>query len=1177
MDCPFDDLPADRVFHEDELIRCIWDAFPVSEGHALVITRRHVATWFDATEEEQAAILAGVRIAREEISKRHVPDGFNIGVNVDAAAGQTVFHLHVHVIPRYWGDVSDPRGGVRYVLPSRANYLISDSSVARYTLPNDRETNLSTGPGNPLLPRLVSDIGQAIEADIAVAFALGSGADLLLPHLKDLLAREGKLRLLTGDYLNVTEPVALSKFLDLQGRRQVRVFETRQSLSFHLKTYIFRFRDGTGRAYVGSSNISRSALREGVEWNYRVISSRAGSDFENISHQFRDLFKHPQSIEIDEDWVERYRQRRPEGTVTVPEIVAPELPPEAFEAHSIQQEALEALVRTRAAGNTAGLVVLATGLGKTWLSAFDTAQGQFKRVLFVAHREEILSQALETFRRIRPDARLGRFAGRAKDQKADVLFASIQTLGRMPHLRTFAPDAFDYIIVDEFHHAAARTYRNLINHFEPKFLLGLTATPERTDGGDLLSLCQENLVYRCDLFQGINSQLLSPFRYFGVPDNVDYRNIPWRSSRFDPDLLDQALATEARAKNALEEWRKHGGQRTLAFCCSTKHADHTAEFFQRHGVRAVSVHSGPGSAPRAISLEQLEEGKIDVLCAVDMFNEGVDVPNIDTVLMLRPTESSILWTQQVGRGLRRAEGKKHLTVIDYIGNHRIFLTKVRTLLGVGPTDRAIREALSRVRAETFDLPEGCAIVYELEAIKTIESLLRDGPRPIETYYHDFRERLGVRPTALEAFHDGYNPRQSGRERWLELVQSLGDLRAESGAAYQAHKEFLDALEVTPMSKSFKMLVLLGALNEDQFPGEIDIATLAKAVRRIAARSTDLCGEFGDAFDDEQAFRRLLEKNPIAAWIGGQGTGGRSYFVYENQKFATTFAVAEGQREAIQDLTRELAEWRLADYQARVKVGTSEGQFVCRVFHSSGKPILKLPDRETTTGLPEGWRTVRTTDSPYEANFAKIAVNQLREPDGSSNVLAQVLRKWFGPDAGLPGTRFEVVFTPDNGGFLMEPRNLPPGATTEAHLWKAYSREQIPGLFGLSFSPMQWNQGFISTPKHMFLLVTLDKSDMAAAHQYRDRFVTATQFDWQSQNRTTQSSKHGQLIQNHAAKEVAVHLFVRKKAKIGQRAAPFVYCGQLEFVDWQGERPISVTWRLLKPLPERVWQQFRDNE
>jgi len=189
-------------------------------------------------------------------------------------------------------------------------------------------------------------------------------------------------------------------------------------------------------------------------------------------------------------------------------------------------------------------------------------------------------------------------------------------------------------------------------------------------------------------------------------------------------------------------------------------------------------------------------------------------------------------------------------------------------------------------------------------------------------------------------------------------------------------------------------------------------------------------------------------------------------------------------------------------------------------------------------------------------------------------LAQVLRKWFGPDAGLPGTRFEVAFSPEAEGYFMEPRNPPPGTTTEVQLWKTYSREQIPGLFGLSFSAMRWNQGFIPTPKHVFLLVTLDKSDMAAAHQYQDHFESPEKFQWQSQNRTTQSSKHGQLIKNHGAQNVAVHLFVRKKARTANRAAPFVYCGELEFLDWHGERPISVTWRLLEPLPEKVWQQLQ---
>ena len=211
---------------------------------------------------------------------------------------------------------------------------------------------------------------------------------------------------------------------------------------------------------------------------------------------------------------------------------APEPPPEP---HDIQKQSLAALTATREAGNSAGLVVLATGLGKTWLSAYDSSRPEFRKVLFVAHRDEILTQAMQTYRRIRPDARLGRYTGTEKLPDADVLFASIQTLGRQQHLDLFSPDSFDYVVVDEFHHAAARTYRRLIDHFTPKFLLGLTTTPERMDGGDLLGLCQENLVFRCDVMAGIRQKLLCPFHYFGVPDEVDYANIPWRNSRFDEE------------------------------------------------------------------------------------------------------------------------------------------------------------------------------------------------------------------------------------------------------------------------------------------------------------------------------------------------------------------------------------------------------------------------------------------------------------------------------------------------------------------------------------------------------------------------------------------------------------------------------------------------------------------
>lgn len=590
-------------------MRGIWDAFPVTEGHALVVTRRHVASWFDATEDERQETLDALHEVRSEIQRLRGPCDYNIGINDGPAAGQTIQHLHVHIIPRRPGDVADPRGGIRHVIPGRGNYLAVE------------QPPLVTGEVDPLLPHLTRHLEEAASADLAVAFVLESGVDVLEEHLRDLLDRGGRLRILTGDYLAVTDPVALRRLLDLGldpgGEFDLRVFETtgttfhHKGTTFHPKSYIFRT-DDDGIAYVGSSNLTRPALQEGVEWNYRVVLARDRLGFEAVTRAFDELFQHTRVRTVDPDWVDAYERRRPPLPDRGPIEVARETPERVPLPHEVQREALEALMQTRAEGNAAGLVVIATGLGKTWLAAFDVRQMRARRTLFVAHREEILRQALSTFRRVFPYARLGYFTGDERTPEADVLFASVQTLGRARHLETFDPEAFQYIVVDEFHHAAAPTYRRLLDHFEPTFLLGLTATPERTDGGDLLALCGENLVYRCDLAEGIRRGLLSPFDYYGVPDEVDYQNIPWRSGRFDEDELEAALATRRRAENALDQYRLHAGRRTLAFCVSTRHADFMSRYFADAGLNVAAVHSGAASAPRAASLEALRTGELDM-------------------------------------------------------------------------------------------------------------------------------------------------------------------------------------------------------------------------------------------------------------------------------------------------------------------------------------------------------------------------------------------------------------------------------------------------------------------------------------------------------------------------------------------------------------------------------------
>jgi superfamily II DNA or RNA helicase/diadenosine tetraphosphate (Ap4A) HIT family hydrolase len=1024
--CPFCNPASLSLFHEDDLILGMWDAYPVAPGHALLVPRRHVADWFAASPAEQKALLDALPIARNAILENHQPEGFNFGVNIGEVAGQTVPHLHLHLIPRYSGDVPDPTGGVRYVIPNKANYTREAAPPIYEVQPANIISNYDPlvrgGQEDPLLPHLLRDLDQAENLDLAVAFVLRSGVELIEEHLRDLLARGGRVRLLTGDYNNVTDPLALRRLLDLEGNLELRIFQCKNT-TFHPKSYLISRRHGSKAAYVGSSNLTKTALIKGVEWNLRVDSATDLAGVRSIEEAFEEVFLSPDTCPVTHQWISEYEKRQKPTQVKVE--VSPDPEYQVPQPHDIQVEALEALNKSRADGFQAGLVVLATGLGKTWLSAFDSNSPEYQHILFVAHRDEILNQAMRTFRKIRPDASFGKYTGVEKAPEADVIFASIQTLGKLPHLNNFERDHFDYIIVDEFHHAAAKTYRKLIDYFDPKFLLGLTATPERTDGGDLLSLCQENLVYRCDLVRGIDKGLLSPFHYFGVPDEVDYSNIPWRSSRFDETELTNALATERRAQNALEQYHKRGGARTLGFCCSLRHADYMTDFFNDRGVRAVAVHSGAASAPRASSLEQLNRGELDIIFAVDLFNEGVDLPQVDTVMMLRPTESRILWLQQFGRGLRVAAGKSHLNVIDYIGNHRTFLIKPQTLFDLPAGHMAIEETLRQYQAGTLELPAGCDVTYDLETINILKSLIQRTTiaNALRFYYQDFLDRNGQRPTATEAHHDGFNPNSTRQAHgsWLGFVKDMDGLTPDELIAFENNRPFLENLGTTNMTKSYKMVLLLAMLSIDALPGEIHISSLVREFRKIAKRSPYLTHDVGGPIDDDLQLKRHLEINPINAWLNNHDATGRSWFSYEGGVFRTNFAVDAGLREAFQDLVREMCDWRLARYLDK-KYDAGDQRFQLKVNHNAqDKPIIFPLNREKNEGLPWGTVPVMANGEIYEADFRQVAVNVVRRPGSTENLLAGLLRGWFGEQAGASGTSQFVYLENQGDTWLLEPK------------------------------------------------------------------------------------------------------------------------------------------------------------
>ena len=1080
------------------------------------------------------------------------------------------------------------------------------------------------GEDDPLLPQLLTEIERATEIDLAVAFIKSSGLQLLYQALSDACTREtspAKLRILTSDYLDVTDPQALRMLLFLQERgAEVRVFQAGND-SFHLKAYIFvRTEDGArsmhGNAFVGSSNISKKALTDGLEWNYRVVLPNKADDdhtkrFEEIRQQYQRLFDSPQAVALEHSWIEAYEQRRKVVRLPVaPGSDDPELPKP--EPTDVQQEALSALANTRAEGFQRGLVVMATGLGKTYLAAFDAEQMNAGRVLFVAHREEILLQAEQTFQRIRPKARVGQYMGAIRDEQVDLLFASVLTLGKEQHLQNFSPTHFDYIVVDEFHHAAANTYRTLLTHFKPKFLLGLTATPERTDQSDILSFCDDNLVYGCDLFEGIERDLLCPFTYYGIYDeHVNYEEIPWRSGRFEPDSLSNKLATLARARHAYREWKEKSQERTLAFCVSRKHADFMAQRFSQEGVRAAAAYQG-SDLTRSEALAQLESGQLQVVFSVDLFSEGVDLPAIDTVMMLRPTESKILFLQQLGRGLRKHPGKERLCVLDFIGNHRAFLHKPQALFKIAGTYRALAGFARKLEQAQLELPPGCYANYDLEIINFLKQLDSDG---IEKDYEALKQTLGRRPTLVELYRAGSSMQQLRRlhGHWWGLVAEQNDLDADEARCLERYADFYREVEITPMTKSFKMVLLEALLENDGINNPPSIETLAEQSREVFRRRRSLIPDLQENLQDidnadNSAWLDYWKRNPINAWTGGNRTAEeKAWFQIQDSKFVSAFEVEANDVATFESMLQELIDYRFASYQARAS-SQSESGGPDTLPPTEGYELPYFPNIKIACGHfrsgradVEEYRTLGPGHGQLDPNRHFIARAVGNSMDGGKSPVKDgdyLLLELLGSNhaGSITGSTMaierqdaggddqyllrNVTKTPD-GHYILKAANpdyedvvaddsmrtlaklkevLDP---LELAIGQEFMREEIPVLFGEAYNPGNWQAGHVVLPNanaHV-LLVTLNKQGKGADHRYHDYFIDDHTFHWQSQNQTTPESKRGRELINHQQSGVDIHLFVREHKMAGRTAAPFRYYGPVIYQSHKGSAPMSVTFKL----------------
>ncbi|CAE6901017.1 Type III restriction protein res subunit [Vibrio sp. B1REV9] len=802
-----------------------------------------------------------------------------------------------------------------------------------------RDNLLTTGGDDPLLPQLIHAINHATEIEIAVSFIQPSGLDLLLPSIHEAIERKQshqrplKLRILTSDYLHITHPIALRSLVELDGDDiDVKIFEA-NNRSFHLKSYIFVRSDEpqtffNGTAFVGSNNISKSALTDAHEWCLRLDyhqpdNSPSAIQFRNIREQFNKLFQHPRAIPLTDEWIDAYIKRRtPPKLSSIGDSTL--LDDDAYSPNPAQLEALEALNQTRDKGNVRGLVVMGTGMGKTWLSAFDAKQMNAKRVLFVAHREEILTQALNTFAKLWPEKSAGYYNGKTKEQCKDMVFASVQSLGRIEHLSKFEPDYFDYIVVDEFHHASAKTYLNILNHFEPRFLLGLTATPERTDQANILSLCHDNLVFERNLVHGIDGEILVPFHYFGIwDDSVDYQEIPWRNGKFDPAALDAQFATTRRAKHIFKHWQNKQQSRTLAFCISKKHADFMAEQFNAsyaaQGFKALSVHSD-SSVRRNEALTMLDNGDIQILFSVDLFNEGTDLPSIDTVLMLRPTESNIIFLQQLGRGLRRHSNKTHLVVLDFIGNHRSFLNK-REILGI--TDAKLPSFHDGSDTDSPQLGKGCFVNIDPQIVEFWQELTKQLRYSAKEEFENLTSHLGHRPRAVEFYRAGYDFNKVNKQHggWLELVATM-NTTSELQQLVDEHKSFfLNAIQKMSMTKCFKAILLEAYLELDGFNTPPSIEALSAKSWHVLSRypqlkASDLSDKIQQLESDSPTWQKYWRDNPINAFVGGNTKKENAWFTNVDGKLVANFTVKVELVPHFHDFVKELVDLQLAKYADR---------------------------------------------------------------------------------------------------------------------------------------------------------------------------------------------------------------------------------------------------------------------
>lgn len=918
----------------------------------------------------------------------------------------------------------------------------------------------TAGKGSPsLLQEIRKELASADQVDILVSFITVSGVRKLQDVLQQITARSGlgdgatRLRILTTTYTGATEARALDELARLPGC-EVRVSLDGRRTRLHAKAWLFHRRSGFGSAYVGSANLSGAALTGGLEWTVKLTQRAQQALFDRASAHFETLWADSEFQRYDPDDA-GHRQALAEalgresfsGDSTV-SLSFFDLQPKTY-----QQDMLEQLATERAHGRRRNLLVAATGTGKTVVAAFDyrricAAEGGQPRLLFVAHREEILRQALRTYREVLRDPEFGELlAGSADPERHDHLFATIDSITSRELVSRFGAAHWHTVVVDECHRLAADRFHAFVTQVQPQVLLGLTATPERSDGQPITPYFDARPdgapAVELRLWHALDLQLLAPFEYYACDDATDFSSVPWDRPG-EREAIDQLVTgNDIRARLVVKEWQRLASDarrsRALVFCVSVAHAQFMTAWLNRAGLPAACVVGDTPADERRRAPQRLASGELCALVTVDLYNEGVDLPAVDALLLLRPTQSPVLFQQQIGRGLRLAPGKESCLVLDFVGQHRADFRFDRLLSSLTGLSR--RELLAGVEQGFGSLPPGCHIHLQRQTreqvLQGLRALTTQNWRRMKTELQAYVALRGRTSVSLAGFlhdqalelEDVYRSATgSGRSGWTNLKREAGLLVAEPGPEEEYFsRRFADLLHVDDLRRLAAMEAAANGTPEDM----------------------DLGGPYG------------LALQMLAYQIDGR---------HEQKGTGLAFAERIRRQPEVTDELRELT----ALLQTRTTL--------------SDVPLPGLEDTPLVLHAGYGIREVLTA-----------------------------------------------------AGWLTATRRTPFQA----------------GVLALA------------ERKTELLFVTLDKSegyhDRIAYHDYA---ISTDRFHWQTQNSAGPDTPAGQRYLVGAQEGWQFQLFVRARKGDVYRA-----CGPVLLESAEGNRPMTIIWRLARPLTAILFREF----